>query len=80
MDRRLQVKDTSNLLDHALRKALSVLARQQGRGWQILPPRRGAALVGGTSLKAVLDLDWDDPTARQQELVQVLAAFALVER
>src|SRR5260370_33559437 len=27
-----KVEDTSNLLGHALRKALSVLARQQGRG------------------------------------------------
>jgi hypothetical protein len=42
MDRRWQVEDTYNLLGHALRKALSVIARQQGRG--AVAEEAGAAL------------------------------------
>jgi transposase len=29
-----RVEDAYNLLGHALRKALGVIARQQGRGWR----------------------------------------------
>src|SRR5262250_1510633 len=36
-----RVEDTYNLLGHALRKAVGVLARQQGRGWRTSRPRRG---------------------------------------
>src|SRR5947199_646782 len=74
-----RVEDTYNLLGHALRKALGVLARQQGRGLAAVATDAGAALVGGASLKAALDLDWDDPTAREQALTQVLAALDAVE-
>jgi hypothetical protein len=36
--------------------------------------------LAGSSLKAALDLDWDDPAARQQALEQVLSALEAVER
>jgi len=80
-----RVEDTDNLLGHALRKALGVIARQQGRGLTqpvavaALAEQAGAPVLGGSSLKAALDLDWDDPTARDQALVQVLAALDAVE-
>jgi transposase len=60
------VEDTYNLMGHALRKALGVVARQQGRG---LAAEVGAPVLGGSSLKAALDCDWDDPAARQHALV-----------
>src|SRR6266702_8275886 len=60
-----RVEDTYNLLGHALRKALSVIARQQGRGRRVVAEEAGACLVAGPSLKAALDLDWDDPSAQQ---------------
>jgi Transposase DDE domain/Transposase domain (DUF772) len=75
-----RVEDTVNLLGHALRKAVSVIARQQGRGLAEVAAEAGAELVGGPmSLKAALDLDWDDPTAISQALRAVLAAVAAVE-
>jgi Transposase domain (DUF772) len=75
-----RVEDTVNLLGHALRKAVSVIARQQGRGLAEVAAEAGAELVGGPiSLKAALDLDWDDPTAIPQALRAVLAAVAAVE-
>ena len=52
-------------------------------------PRRGlteiateadASLVGGSSLKAALDQDWDDPEAREQALGVVLATLSAVDR
>jgi hypothetical protein len=80
-----RVEDTINLLGHALRKALGVIARQQGRGlsWrkgiQALAAEADVAVLGGASLKAALDRDWDDPVARDQALGVVLAALEQVE-
>jgi DDE family transposase/transposase-like protein DUF772 len=71
-----RVEDTYNLLGHALRKALSVIARQQGRGLAEMASESGAGLVGASSLKAALDLDWDDPSARETALAMVLDALA----
>lgn len=75
-----RVEDTYNLLGHALRKALSVIAGQQGRGLAEIAREADARLVGGSSLKAALDLDWDDPAARQQALAMTLEALAHVEQ
>src|SRR6266566_6613104 len=75
-----RVEDTYNLLGHALRKALGVIARQQGRGLAEVACETGASLVGEVSLKAALDLDWDDPTARSTALRMVLDALAACER
>jgi transposase len=75
-----KVEDTYNLLGHALKKALGVLARQQGRGLADLAAEAGAAIVGGTSLKATLDLNWDDPAERATALGTVLSALGAVEQ
>ncbi len=47
-----RVEDTYNLLGHALRKALGVIARQQG--WELADVARqaGTSLLDGSSLKA----------------------------
>ena len=67
-----RVEDTYNLLGHALRKALGVIARQQGRGLTEMASEVGTALVTGSSVKAALDLDCDNPGARQQALTLML--------
>ena len=74
-----RVEDTYNLLGHALRKALGVIARQQGRGLADLAAEAGTPLVAGTSLKAALDLDWDDPAAHDQALALVLNSLEQFE-
>jgi len=74
-----RVEDTYNLLGHALRKALGVIARQQGRGLAEMASEAQASLVGGSSLKAALDRDWDDPDQREQALGLVLEALNAVE-
>jgi Transposase domain (DUF772) len=78
-----RVEDTDNLMGHALRKALGVIACQQGwglaEGTAALADQAGAGVLGASSLKAALDTDWDDPVARDDALGVVLAALALVE-
>jgi hypothetical protein len=74
-----RVEDTYNLLGHALRKALGVIAVQQG--WELVEVATAAKaqIVSGSSLKAALDRNWDDPKARQEALAIVLAALTAVE-
>src|SRR5438270_1700849 len=74
-----RVEDTYNLLGHALRKALGVIARQQGRELTEIASEANAVLVAGSSLKAALDQDWDDPAQCEQALGVVLAALTAVE-
>src|SRR6266508_2677578 len=78
-----RVEDTINLLGHALRKVVGVLARQQGwglaEGTRVLAERAGTPQLAASSLKAALDLDWDDPAALGQALGVVLGAVGAVE-
>ena len=73
-----RVEDTYNLLGHALRKALGVIARKPGRGLAELAAEAKAPVLGGTSLKAALDRNWDEPQARQEALTVVLEALTAV--
>ena len=63
-------------MGHALRKALGVIAAVQGwgqaAGTAVVAAQAGAPQLAASSLKAALDLDWDDPAARDQALAQVL--------
>jgi hypothetical protein len=74
-----RVEDTINLLGHALRKALGLIARQQGRGLTEVASQAGADLVAGSSLKAALDENWEEPGARDRALGVVLDALERVE-
>jgi Transposase DDE domain/Transposase domain (DUF772) len=71
-----RVEDTFNLMGHALRKALGVIAVLQGRGQAagtaVVAAQAGVPQLAASSLKAALDLDWDDPAARDAALAQVL--------
>jgi hypothetical protein len=67
-----RVEDTLNLLGHALRKAVGVAARELGTSAEALVEEAGLVLVGHSSLKAALDLDWGEPQAREKALHWVL--------
>ncbi len=76
-----RVEDTYHLLGHALRKVLGVLADQQGWGLaEVATEAKAQVVVSGSSLKAALDRNWDEPQERQEALVVVLAALSSVER
>ena len=78
-----RVEDTINLMGHALRKALGVIAVLQGRGQAEgiagLAEQAGAPMLAASSLKAALDRDWDDPAARDAALAEVLRCLDAVE-
>jgi len=78
-----RVEDTLNLMGHALRKALGVIAAAQGwgqaAGTVIVAADAGVPQLAASSLKAALDLDWDDPAARDQALAQVLGLLDQVQ-
>ncbi len=78
-----RVEDTINLMGHALRKALGVIAVLQGRGQAEgiagLAEQAGAPMLAASSLKAALDRDWDDPAARDAALAEVLGCLDAVE-
>lgn len=74
-----RVEDTVNLLGHALRKAVGMIARHQGREVAAVAQAAGVGLLGASSLKAALDVDWDDPPSRTWALGMVLDALSQVE-
>jgi transposase len=78
-----RVEDTFNLMGHALRKALGVIAVLQGRGQAagitMLAQQAGTPELAASSLKAALDRDWDDPAAREEALAVVLGLLGRVE-
>src|SRR5262245_35719219 len=69
-----RVEDTLNLLGHALRKAVGLAAQALGASAEAILGAAGLVLVGHSSLKAALDLDWGQPKARAQALRLVLEA------
>jgi hypothetical protein len=74
-----RVEDSYNLMGHALQKSLGVIARQQGRGLAEVAHEMSASLVVGRSLKANLDIDWDDLDARRGALEAILTILNHVE-
>ena len=74
-----KVEDTYNLLGHALKKALGVIARQQGRELTEIADEMDADLVAGSSLKAALDLNWDDLEEKNLALGMVLGVLCQIE-
>ncbi len=75
-----RVEDTYNLVGHALKKVMRVVADQQGRELVEVAKEAGAAGVCATSLKAALDRDWDQVGQREEALGLVLGVLQAVER
>jgi len=53
------VEDTYNLLGHALRKAID--STSAGEGLAEVADEMSASILATSSLKAALDLNWDEP-------------------
>lgn len=75
-----RVEDTLNLLGHALRKAVGLAAHELGTSAEAVVEDAGLVLVGHSSLKAALDLDWGEPRARECALGLVLEEVARWQR
>jgi hypothetical protein len=74
-----RVEDTYNLVGHALKKVMRVVADQQGRELAEVAKEAGAGVVCETSLKAALDRDWDQVGQREEALSLVLTVLQAVE-
>ena len=56
-----------------------MIARQQGRELTEIASTMGAELIAGSSLKAALDLNWDDPEEKNLALSMVLGVLSKIE-
>jgi hypothetical protein len=78
-----RVEDTINLMGHALRRALGVIAVSQGwgqaAGTPVVAMQAGVPQLAAASLKAALDRDWEDGAARDAALAEVLGLLDQVE-
>jgi Transposase DDE domain/Transposase domain (DUF772) len=74
-----RVEDTYNLVGHALKKVIRVVADQQGRELVEVAKEARAEMVCETSLKAALDRDWDQVGQREEALSLVLKLLQAVE-
>jgi hypothetical protein len=67
-----RVEDTFNLIGRAVVHVLRTAAARVGKSVEIVAQEAGIPLVVAPSIKAALDVDWDDPDARHQALEQLL--------
>jgi Transposase domain (DUF772) len=75
-----RVEDSYNLLGHALKKVMRVVADQQGRELVEVAQEAGAEVLCATSLKAALHRDWDQAGQREEALGLVLDVLQVVQR
>lgn len=74
-----RVEDTFNLIGHAARELLGSVAHRLAVGRDEAARRAGIPLLTGTSLKAALDIDWDNATAKKHALACLLAQVRALE-
>src|SRR5258708_38882200 len=73
------MEDRYNLVGNALKKVMRVVADQQERDLVEVAKEAGAELICGSSLKAVLDRDWDQQIQKDEALALVLNVLQAVE-
>jgi hypothetical protein len=67
-----RVEDTFNLLGHGIRDVVMTVAQRLQIDFAEAAQRAGVPLLTGTSLKAALDVDWDDPAQKKEALNRLL--------
>lgn len=74
-----RVEDTWNLLGRALRTVVTCAAKTLQVSREEILAGAGVTLLGASSLKAALDIDWGDPAAQADALARLLAEVDRVE-
>jgi len=74
-----RVEDTWNLLGRALRTVVTCAATTLKVPREQVLAGAGVTLLGASSLKAALDIDWGDPAAQIEALARLLAEVDRVE-
>ncbi|MCA9570524.1 MAG: transposase, partial [Myxococcales bacterium] len=67
-----RVEDTFNLIGHALEVVVVCTAAVVGRPQAEIRDAAGLTLIGRSSVKAALDIDWDDPEEQQRALGELV--------
>lgn len=67
-----RVEDTFNLLGHALEVVVDCAAQVLGTTAELVRAEAKLKLLGGSSLKATLDIDWDKPDEQALALARLL--------
>lgn len=67
-----RVEDTFNLIGHAMKVVVRCAAHVWGRPAQEVIDAAELEVVGDTSVKAALDVDWSEPEQQQQALHRLL--------
>ena len=74
-----RVEDTVNLLGHAARKLVRCAAKILGRKPQAVSREAGIPLLLHASVKAGLDIDWNDPLQKDAALEELVAQVACLD-
>jgi hypothetical protein len=74
-----RVEDTFNLIGHAARDLIHSVAKRLGLTVDEAARRAGIPVLNGTSIKAALDIDWDDPVAKRGALDRLLGQVRALE-
>lgn len=75
-----RVEDTFNLIGHALSVVVTCVAVVVGRPAEEVREAARLRLLGQSSLKAALDIDWDDPDEQHRALQELLAEAGRLRR
>ena len=75
-----RIEDTWNLIGRALSAVVACAAKAVDRARAHVIAEAGLTLVGRSSLKAALDLDWDDPAAQTAALARLLSDVERLEQ
>jgi hypothetical protein len=67
-----RVEDTFNLIGHAAREMVRTASQRLALPVEEVAARAGIPVLNASSIKAGLDVDWDDPRARTVALTQLV--------
>jgi len=67
-----RVEDTFNLIGHALELVLDCAAQIKGVDEAEIIQEAGTNIIGQSSIKAALDIDWSDPSEKKQAINTLL--------
>ena len=73
------MEDSFNLIGHALKIVLDCSAKVLQRTPESIAGELGLTLVGQSSLKAALDIDWDEPEEQAEALERLLGEVSALQ-
>jgi len=75
-----RVEDTFNLIGHAAREVVRTASQRLALSVEEVAQRAGIPVLNATSIKAGLDVDWDNPKARTEALTKLVGQVESLSR